>query len=78
MTSDNKHNMTVEICLQYAYNYTYVGLQNGTDCLFGSNINSTIMLDPNQSDCATACAGNATEVCGGNGLITLYKLKSAP
>ena len=50
--------------------YKFAGLINGNDCLCSNATISTQQLPPSQ--CATACMGNSSLVCGGNNNIDLY------
>lgn len=64
--------MTIELCHQDCSlaGYTYAGLEYSTECWCGNSIPALDQLS--DSECSAACAGNATETCGGNNALQLY------
>lgn len=65
--------MTSNKCLVLcSYNkYMYAGLQYGTECWCGDNLDP--LAKPTlPSKCATPCAGNSSETCGGSLTLQLY------
>ena len=71
--SFSSSSMTNEVCETYCSSIgnAYAGTEYGGNCYCGATIN------PNQrlaSSCYNQCYGNATEFCGGNGQISIYKV----
>ncbi|OIW26625.1 WSC-domain-containing protein [Coniochaeta ligniaria NRRL 30616] len=68
--------MTIELChLDCSLaGYTYAGLEYSTECWCGNSIPELVALGP--ESCSTACAGDATETCGGNNALQLYTATS--
>ncbi|GFG01735.1 putative fungistatic metabolite [Aspergillus lentulus] len=60
---------TVEKC--QAGGYLYAGMEFGTQCFCGNPIDNGGVLT---SGCATPCAGDSTEVCGGSKALSMYYL----
>ena len=50
---------------------TYVGDENGDECWCGDSMQSPTKVD--DSFCATPCAGNASETCGGAGYVHIFE-----
>jgi hypothetical protein len=71
--------MTLEICAAFcgARGYTYFGAEYATECYCGNTVlpSSTVATD---GRCNMNCAGSVTEVCGGPGGLSLYKLSAVP
>jgi hypothetical protein len=71
--------MTLEICAAFcgARGYTYFGAEYATECYCGNTVltSSTVATD---GRCNMNCAGSSTEVCGGPGGLSLYKLSAVP
>jgi hypothetical protein len=63
--------MTVALCHQTCSlaGYTYAGLEYSTECWCGNEIAA---LEPAEGSCTAACAGDATQTCGGNNALQLY------
>ncbi|TKX19229.1 hypothetical protein C1H76_8607 [Elsinoe australis] len=73
----DNNDVTIDSCMNYcgAKGYKYVGLEYATQC-FCSN---TLPADraPQAGifgNCFTPCAGNSSQVCGGAGRLSVYKL----
>lgn len=66
--------MTVELCSNYCsgIGYEYSGTEYGTNCYCGASGSVPINLTP-ATACYSACYGNSSEDCGGNGLQSIYK-----
>ncbi|GIC89485.1 uncharacterized protein Aud_005903 [Aspergillus udagawae] len=64
---------TVEKCQAAckAGGYLYAGMEFGTQCFCGNSIDNGGALT---SGCATPCAGDSTEVCGGSNALSMYYL----
>lgn len=65
--------MTIDQCAQaaQAQNLAYFGLEFASQCLAGSVLNANSKPIA-ASTCSMQCAGNTTEVCGGQNAISLY------
>jgi hypothetical protein len=64
---------TVEACQSACADggFTFAGLEYGTQCFCGTALeNDSESISP--SNCATPCAQNANEVCGGSNALSLY------
>lgn len=70
--------MTIEMCNNYCggLGYPYAGTEYGTNCFCGSADSVPENLAP-ASNCYAACYGNSSESCGGNGVMSIYKLESS-
>lgn len=58
--------------------YTYAGVEYSTECYCSNTITTTSatgQLAPS-SDCNMACSGNAAQICGGSGRITILTSSS--
>ncbi|KAH8903346.1 WSC-domain-containing protein [Coniochaeta sp. PMI_546] len=64
--------MTIELChLDCSLaGYSYAGLEYSTECWCGNSIPDLAPLGP--ESCNAACAGDATETCGGSNALQLY------
>ncbi|OAA60754.1 WSC domain protein [Cordyceps fumosorosea ARSEF 2679] len=49
--------------------YKYVGFKAGTECWCGEYVQGD--FSPSPTDCAMPCAGNASEICGGEGVFNV-------
>jgi hypothetical protein len=71
--------MTLETCAAFcgARGYSYFGTEYATECYCDNAVlaSSTLATD---GRCNMNCAGSATEVCGGPGGLSLYKLSALP
>ncbi|KAF8269902.1 WSC domain-containing protein [Lactarius quietus] len=65
--------MTVEYCVSYCNNmsYIYAGLENSTDCYCG-NVLTPGATNTSSSLCDVPCGGNSNETCGGCDSLQLY------
>ncbi|KAH0545374.1 hypothetical protein FGG08_000515 [Glutinoglossum americanum] len=68
--------MTIELCLSFAWNYKFAGVEYGRECWYGNTLNAGASVAPSQSSCNMACKGNTSEFCGAGSLLTLYQKKS--
>ncbi len=72
--------MTVQTCTNYcahvqSYAIKFAGLEYGRECWCSVDVNTNSQkLD--DSACASGCAGNDTERCGGNLVLSVYMLSS--
>lgn len=48
--------------------FLYMGLNGGTLCLCGNELDSPIEADA-EEDCDVRCKGDPDQICGGRGLI---------
>lgn len=62
--------MTVEECVQHAGSHKYAAVEYGDECYFGDSLTVFRTVDP--SSCFMTCAGNASEICGGENAMNLY------
>ncbi|GJE88427.1 WSC-domain-containing protein [Phanerochaete sordida] len=72
-------NNTPNNCIQHCTDngYDYAGVENGNECHCGSGFVSGATTDATYgltaASCATPCAGDASQTCGGAWLIQLYQ-----
>jgi hypothetical protein len=64
--------MTLETCAAFCSNYPYFGTEWSSECWCGNELTSGSAAAP-LSDCDYACAGDATEMCGGSRRLSLYQ-----
>ena len=66
--------MTNEECTSFCYSngLPYAGTEYSDECYCGQTL-ATGGTSTAATDCAMACSGNSTEVCGGPNRLTLYK-----
>lgn len=64
-------NMTIEMCSSICSGFNYFGVEYYHECHCGNAIASTAVTAP-ATDCKLACAGNKTEVCGGNSRLSIF------
>lgn len=64
---------TAENCAQTCAGYTYFGVEYSQECYRGNSLSygSPAVID---GRCDMVCGGNASEICGGSGALTLYGL----
>ncbi|KAG6007584.1 hypothetical protein E4U21_005782 [Claviceps maximensis] len=80
----NHVNMTINMCLQTCWQYTYAGVEYHRECWCGNTLNyagnaaaKTPGLKVADSYCNFLCAGNKTEYCGSGVRLSMYKRKQA-
>ncbi|KAI0157215.1 WSC-domain-containing protein [Xylariaceae sp. FL1272] len=70
--------MTIDMCTKAcgAAKYPYSGVEYGRECWCGTKLSSQLKdaSDPScEMQCDMLCGGNAAQICGGRGAITIYK-----
>ncbi|KAI9819673.1 MAG: hypothetical protein M1832_003907 [Thelocarpon impressellum] len=78
LSGDNeaKDDMTVEKCVDFCSGkgFSYAGLEFARECFCGNDLPADRAPTPGiMGNCMSKCAGDATEYCGGYGVISLYK-----
>jgi len=64
--------MTVEACEAFCSPaYTIFGVEYAYECYCGDSLEAGSVLTA-ETDCNTACGGNATELCGGSNRLNVY------
>lgn len=63
--------MSIEKCVGLCSNYTFLGLEYGTQCWCSDRVHNDAFPVDN-SQCDTVCAGNAREICGGDSTLSLF------
>lgn len=64
--------MTVELCAALCAGYNFYGVEYGSECYCGNDIqNGAFRAEANS--CDIACAGNTAEACGGRSFINIYE-----
>lgn len=71
--STSSSNMTVAACATYCSGYAYFGVEYSSQCYCGNTIAAGTTQDATDATCNMACAGDATEQCGGAGRMNLYE-----
>lgn len=70
--------MTPSVCSQLCSEYTFYGLQYGSQCMCGNNIQPGRAFPIPSSRCEVPCTGDSNQSCGGSGTIDLYQTLSPP
>ncbi|KAI0148850.1 WSC domain-containing protein [Xylariaceae sp. FL1272] len=68
-------NMTIEYCIETCsnQNYKYAGVEYKTQCFCGNDIAEDRMpTNGTIGDCSLPCSGDATQLCGGAALVSIY------
>jgi hypothetical protein len=65
------HDMSVEYCKGNCTGYAYFGVEYGTECFCGNRLALGIVA-VDEERCGNGCAGNETQVCGGQEALTVY------
>ena len=73
-TSFQNNKMTEEMCVEkcLASGSTYAGVENGNECWCGTTLSKSAARAA-EGDCATICAGDAAEFCGGSWRLNLWQ-----
>ncbi|KAL9044249.1 MAG: hypothetical protein Q9214_002599 [Letrouitia sp. 1 TL-2023] len=58
-------------------NYGLAGTTNGNTCFCGNGLQSFSSLKQPSTKCNEPCAGNTTEICGGQGYLSVWNATSA-
>lgn len=71
--ADNQQ-LTVESCIAacVAAGYTVAGMEYSAQCFCDNYISNGGAPASANSQCAMTCGGNASEICGGPGLLSVY------
>ncbi|KAF2205073.1 WSC-domain-containing protein [Delitschia confertaspora ATCC 74209] len=70
------NDMTVEKCIEFckSKNIQYAGLEYSGECYCGDSVaEERKPVEGEWGNCVMKCSGNATQVCGGPGAISLYQ-----
>lgn len=70
MTSSSSN--TYAFCANYCTGYPYFGIEYGNECFCAWVLPTAVETKPD-SECKMACAGSATELCGGSNRMTIFK-----
>lgn len=65
---------TLEYCATKCKGYTYFGVEWGQECFCGNALGGAGTTPVPETDCSQACTGDAHEVCGNSGRLSLYAL----
>ncbi|KAH8792446.1 WSC domain-containing protein [Hyaloscypha finlandica] len=70
--------MTAELCMSFckSNSFTFAGIEYTKECYCANYLNSLSSKLPDSS-CDLGCAGNGTQICGGNLALTIYQQKSS-
>ncbi|XP_013393421.1 uncharacterized protein LOC106161105 isoform X1 [Lingula anatina] len=66
--------MYVQKCLDHCRGYRYFGLQDGEECRCGNSYGYYGKAS-SESECDHSCAGNSSQICGGNWRNGVYEIK---
>lgn len=69
--------MTIEMCLSYASNYNYAGVEYGRECWYGNTLDPGATKAATNTPCSFLCPGNSLEYCGAGNYLILYGLKGS-
>ncbi|TFK36071.1 glycosyl hydrolase family 71-domain-containing protein [Crucibulum laeve] len=78
--SFSQSNMTPQVCQTLCAGYQYAGVEYGSECYCGNtltNNGATGAVIP-ASNCASSCSGDASQVCGGGWIMSVYSKAAAP
>lgn len=64
--------MTIQACKSYCEGHQYYGLEYGNECYCGYRTTSDVYRVPDSS-CSVPCAGDSSQICGGDNLLSLYR-----
>ncbi|XP_073416641.1 kremen protein 2 [Dendrobates tinctorius] len=66
--------LTIQTCIQYCRRkgHEYAGVEAGYACLCGSSTEVAALEMANSSQCDQVCFGRTSELCGGDGKISVY------
>jgi glucan endo-1,3-alpha-glucosidase len=69
--------MTITSCTSYCsgLGYLYAGVEYGMQCYCGNTYDTTKAIS--SSSCNMACAGDSSNICGGNYAINIYQVKAS-
>ncbi|KAE9381700.1 WSC-domain-containing protein [Stipitochalara longipes BDJ] len=69
--------MTAEVCMAYckSSSYTFAGIEYTKECYCANYLNALSNKLPDSS-CDLACAGNSSQICGGDLALTVYQQQS--
>lgn len=70
--------LTVERCAAYCAGYQYMGVEFGSECYCGGDVDgkgvkSATVVRTSPNNCTMPCNGDATQLCGGSGWLNLYQ-----
>ncbi|OAA65943.1 legume lectin domain containing protein [Niveomyces insectorum RCEF 264] len=75
-STSNSTAMTEAYCARFCAGYTYFGVEYADQCFCGNQLSAgSARVDDAQ--CTFACAGRATELCGGSNLLNVFSLAPA-
>jgi len=63
--------MTPELCATKCAGYPWFGVEWSTECYCGLELDQS-SVNVELANCQMACAGSASEICGGSALLSLY------
>ncbi len=66
--------MTVDACAQFCFynGFTFAGIEYAAECYCGSAVQAGSVASA-EGDCAMACSGDASKVCGGPNRLSVYQ-----
>ncbi|KAM5153218.1 kremen protein 2 [Mantella aurantiaca] len=73
-TSGTSGKLTIQTCIQFCRirGYQYAGLEAGYACFCGGPSDVAVLQRVRSSQCDHSCFGKASEVCGGDGNLSVY------
>lgn len=73
-SSGTSGKLTIHTCIQFCRirGYQYAGLEAGYACFCGSPSDVALLQRVSNSQCDHTCFGKASEVCGGDGNLSVY------
>ncbi|CAM9660094.1 unnamed protein product, partial [Laminaria digitata] len=61
----------LQVCAEFCSGSFYFGTEYGTECFCGVSADDVTELD--EARCTFACAGDASQTCGGPSAISVYE-----
>ncbi|KAI1810076.1 heme peroxidase [Poronia punctata] len=65
--------MTLDVCAAFCDGFTYFGTEYGVECYCGNKFGNGSVA-ATTGDCNTACAGDATQLCGAGNRLSVYEV----
>ena len=69
------NNVTVASCLAACNDFTYAGLEFGSECYCGNSLDATSQAP--DTDCNIPCAGDSSSLCGSNARLNVFNHTTA-
>lgn len=75
---EDSDNMSIWKCAHYCSKYALFGLEYGSQCFCGNEVNKNTAFRFELEECNWPCPGNSSEFCGGAGTLFLWTSLEPP